>query len=61
MAKHDDETYDWLNDPFDEKKAAEERERAGMTGTSKTLVGVACLLFIVGFVALIGLLIFGIL
>lgn len=61
MAKHDNETYDWLNDPFDEKKTAEERERAGMTGTSKTLVGVGCILFVVGFIALIGLLIFGIL
>lgn len=61
MAKHDNETYDWIDDPFNEKKAAEERERLGMTGTSKTLVGVGCLLFVVGFIALIGLLIFGIL
>ncbi|MEC4175941.1 hypothetical protein VJ918_04555 [Adlercreutzia sp. R21] len=61
MAKHEDETYDWIDDPFNEKKAAEEQERAGMTGTSKTLVGVGCLLFVVGFIALIGLLIFGIL
>lgn len=61
MAKHDKETYDWIDDPFNEKKAAEERERAGMTGTSKTLVGVGCLLFVVGFAVLIGLLLFGIL
>lgn len=61
MAKHDNEAYDWIDDPFNEKKAAEERERLGMTGTSKTLVGVGCLLFVVGFIALIGLLIFGIL
>ena len=33
MAKH--EEYDWLNDPFDEKKIAEEQERYGMTGTAK--------------------------
>ena len=49
MAK-EQEDYDWINDPFDEKKITEERERMGMSGTSKTFVGV-----------IIGLLLFGIL
>lgn len=61
MGKHDKETYDWIDDPFNEKKAAEERERYGMTGTSKALVGVGCALFVAGFAVLIGLLLFGIL
>ena len=61
MAKRDKETYDWINDPFDEKKIAEERESLGMSGTSKTLVGAGCLLFVLGFILLIGLLLFGIL
>lgn len=60
MAK-DKEDYDWINDPFDEKKIAEERERQGMSGTSKTLVGAGCLLFVLGLIVLIGLLLFGIL
>ena len=58
MAK-EQEDYDWINDPFDEKKIAEEREH--MSGTSKTFVGVGCLLFVLGFIVLIGLLLFGIL
>ena len=41
--------------------SAEERERMGMSGTSKTFVGVGCLLFVLGFIVLIGLLLFGIL
>lgn len=61
MTKSTKEDYDWINDPFDEKKIAEERERLGMSGTSKTFVGVGCLLFVLGFIALIGLLLFGIL
>lgn len=30
MARRNDD-YDWLDDPFDEKKAAEERERAAVS------------------------------
>ena len=45
MARNDD--YDWLNDPFDEKKAAAERERAHMGGGSKVAVAVGCLAIIV--------------
>lgn len=59
MAREPREDYDWIDDPFNEKKIAEEQERLGMTGTSKTLVGVGCLLAAVGFAALIGLLLIG--
>lgn len=61
MSREPKEDYDWINDPFDEKKIAEERERMGMGGTSKTFVGIGCLLFVLGFIVLIGLLLFGIL
>ncbi len=59
MSREPKEDYDWINDPFDEKKIAE--ERMGMSGTSKTFVGIGCLLFVLGFIVLIGLLLFGIL
>ena len=59
MSREPKEDYDWINDPFDEKKIAEERE--GMSGTSKPFVGIGCLLFVLGFIVLIGLLLFGIL
>ena len=59
MAKHDKDTYDWIDDPFNEKMIAEEQERLGMSGTSKTLVTVGLLLFVVGVIVLIGLLLFG--
>ena len=42
MSREPKEDYDWINDPFDEKKIAEERERMGMSGTSKTFVGIGC-------------------
>lgn len=45
MSRNDE--YDWLNDPFDERKAAEERERARMGGGSKAAVAVGCLAVIV--------------
>ncbi len=61
MSREPKEDYDWINDPFDEKKIAEERERMGMRGTSKTCVGIGGLSFVLGFLALIGLLLFGIL
>ena len=76
MSREPKEDYDWINDPFDEKKIAEERERMGMSGTSKTFVGIGCQLsddwtyytdeqlaelFVLGFIVLIGLLLFGIL
>lgn len=46
------EEYDWLNDPFDEKKAAAERERAHMGGGSKAAVAVGCLAVAVLIVAM---------
>lgn len=61
MTKNTNEEYDWLNDPFDEKKAAAERERMGMSGTSKGLVGVGCLFVVIGLFAMMALLLFGIL
>ncbi|WP_304427156.1 hypothetical protein [uncultured Adlercreutzia sp.] len=61
MAKADKETYDWLNDPFDEKKIAEEQERLGMSGASKAAAGIGCLLFVIGLIAMLALLLFGIL
>ena len=41
------EEYDWLNDPFDEKKAAEEPEQAKMSGCSRIGVLVAVIAVIV--------------
>lgn len=43
------EEYDWLNDPFDEKKIAEEQEQAKMSGCSRMgiLIAVLCIIVIV--------------
>ncbi|MEE0844834.1 MAG: hypothetical protein U0L71_01410 [Eggerthellaceae bacterium] len=40
------EEYNWLDDPFDEKKAAKEQQEAGMSGRSKALVGIGCLVVV---------------
>ena len=51
------EEYDWLNDPFDERKSAEELERARGSkgaGCALAVVVAACALLIVGFVAVLG-------
>ena len=50
------EEYDWLNDPFEEKKAAEELQQAQMSGCSRlgvllAVLAVAALLVLVGVVA----------
>ncbi|WP_080797324.1 hypothetical protein [Arabiibacter massiliensis] len=50
MARRNDE-FDWLDDPFDEKKAA--RQPEGMSGRAKAAVGCGCLVAVVGFVLLI--------
>ena len=50
---HKEEEYDWLNDPFDEKKSARERERAKMSGGSKAALGCGCLLVVVAFVVML--------
>lgn len=47
------EEYDWLNDPFDEKKAALDREQARMSGGSKAALGCGCLLVVVIFVVML--------
>ena len=46
------EEYDWLNDPFDEKKAAEELQQAQMSGCSRLGVLLA-LLVVVALVVLV--------
>ncbi len=59
MARNNEE-YDWLNDPFDDKKAAEELERARASkapGCALAAAVVASLVFIVG--AVIALTVFG--
>ena len=51
------EEYDWLNDPFDEKKCAEELERARggkAAGCGLAVVVAAALALIVGAVAVLG-------
>ncbi len=50
------EQYDWLDDPFDEKKEKEELKRAqaggGMRAAGCALVLVACVVFIVATLAM---------
>ena len=46
------EEYDWLNDPFDEKKVAQEQEQAKMSGCSRIGVLVAVLAVVVILIAL---------
>ena len=50
MAK-EQEDYDWINDPFDEKKAAAERERMNAKGAFPVagclIAGVVALILIV--------------
>lgn len=46
MARHGkvDVDYDWLNDPFDDKRTEEEeREAAKMPTGSKVALGIGCL------------------
>lgn len=45
------EEFDWLDDPFNDKKAAQQPE--GMGGTAKLAVGCGCLIGVVGVVVLI--------
>ncbi len=47
------EEYDWLNDPFDEKKAARDREQARMSGGTKAALGCGCLLVVIVFIAML--------
>ena len=45
--------YDWIDDPFDEKKAAEEQEQLRMSGCSKVgiIAALAAVVLIAAFVA----------
>lgn len=50
MARKDD--YNWLDDPFDEKKNAQ-AEQQGMSGASKLAVGMGCLLALIVMIVLV--------
>ena len=52
MARKDD--FDWLDDPFDEKKAAKDEMRAATSGGTKLALGCGCLIAVVGIVVLLG-------
>lgn len=49
------EEYDWLDDPFDERKAVAERDRARMGGGSRAAVALGCLVALVLVVLLFAL------
>lgn len=58
MAKHQrgQREYDWLNDPFDDKKAAEdELDSAKMSTGSKVALGIGCLAVLIIVVAVIAI------
>ena len=48
----DDTGYDWLDDPFDEKKATQ-AQAAGMTGASKLALGLGCLAAVIVFIVIV--------
>ena len=51
MSRREKESYNWLDDPFDEKKAAAERERMNAKGAFPVagclIVGVVALILVV--------------
>lgn len=51
MSRRETESYNWLDDPFDEKKAAAERERMNAKGAFPVagclIVGVVALILVV--------------
>lgn len=47
------EEYDWLNDPFDEKKIARDKEQARTSSGMKVALGCGCLLVVVAFVVML--------
>lgn len=53
MARKGKEEFDWLDDPFDEKKAAQEQARAATSGGMKIALGCGCLLAVAGVAALL--------
>lgn len=46
--RQSDESYDWLNDPFDEKKAAQEAK--GKSAGAWVGLGLGCLVAVVFFI-----------
>lgn len=57
FGKHNEE-YDWLNDPFDEKKLAKEREEARMSTGSKLGIGCGCVVALIGAIVLLAVVFF---
>ncbi|WP_251178927.1 hypothetical protein [Adlercreutzia agrestimuris] len=45
-AKFDKESYDWLNDPFDEKKIAKESAQQKSSSFAKVMLIVGCFVVI---------------
>ena len=48
MSRRDKESYNWLDDPFDEKKAAAERERMNAKGAFPVAGCLIVALFVMG-------------
>lgn len=48
-----DEEYDWLNDPFDEKKAQADREQAHFSSGTKLALGCGCCAIVIIFIAIV--------
>lgn len=47
MSKNHKEEYDWINDPFDEKKIAQEQQQARMSSGSKVGIGCGCVMAVI--------------
>lgn len=47
MSKNHKEEYDWINDPFDEKKIAQEQQQARMSSGSKVGIGCGCVVAVI--------------
>ncbi len=44
--------YDWLDDPFNDKKIARDKEQARLSRNTKTALGCGCLLVVMGVITL---------
>lgn len=51
MSKNHKEEYDWINDPFDEKKIAQEQQQARMSSGSKFGIGCGCVIAVILIIA----------
>lgn len=47
------EEFDWLDDPFNEKKAKEDQANASMAGGTKVALGCGCLLVVIVIIVLV--------